>query len=181
MTKIELKTRRLVLEQLERRHAAALFESLKDATIYNFIPREPPQSEDKLAERYAHLEAGSPDRKQLWLNFAVRLMESTTYVGKVQATIEADVAHIAYLFGPRHWGQGYAREAVRALIDHLFTALGVRIVRAATDTRNDRSATLLERLGLSCVGRKENADNFKGSSSHEYFYEISRDKWDAVA
>ena len=178
MSKPELKTKRLLLEPLERRHASELFGPLSDASIYDFIPRDSPQSEEKLAERFARLEAGrSPDSKQLWLNYAVRLMEGSACIGKVQATVEADSADIAYLFSPRYWGRGYAAEAVRALIGHLFAAHGVRVVRAATDTRNTRSAALLERLGFTRTGRKDDADHFKGGPSHEFLYELRRELW----
>ncbi|MBI3288956.1 MAG: GNAT family N-acetyltransferase [Elusimicrobia bacterium] len=176
----DLETKRLVLEPIEPRHAAALFEPLRDAAIYRFIPRDPPSSVEKLAERYARLQAGDPDGKQAWLNFAVRLIEGPVYIGKVQATISADAADVAYLFSPRHWGQGYASEAVRALIDHLFAAYAVRVVRASLDTRNERSAALLERLGFARVGRADNADHFKGGPSHEFFYETVHEQWDST-
>lgn len=186
----ELKTGRLALEPLERRHAAMLFEPLSDSAIYTFIPQEPPKSVETLAERYARLSVGcSADGKKIWLNFALRKLEDDTYLGTVQATITGKRAFVAYELGPQHWGQGYAGEAVRALIGHLFSgyglvpkpAEGVEVIRAETDTRNDRSAALLKRLGFVCIERKENADHFKASPSHEYVYELLREAWNGIA
>jgi RimJ/RimL family protein N-acetyltransferase len=169
----DLKTTRLTLEPLQPHHAALLFGPLSDAAIYEFIPQNPPCSEEALAERFAKLAVGrSLDGKQIWLNFAVRLVSSAEYIGRVEATIEEAGADIAYLLNPRYWGQGYAQESVRALFEHLAIVHQVRVARAATDTRNDRSAALLKRLGFAFVGRKNDADHFKGGPSHEDAYEI---------
>ena len=187
---LELKTPRLALEPLERRHAALLFETLSDTAIYTFIPFDPPKSVETLAERYERLQVGrSANEKEIWLNFALRKLEGNVYLGTVQATITGKRAFVAYELGPRHWGQGYAGEAVRALVGHLFSsyglvpkpAEGVEVIRAETDTRNDRSAALLKRLGFACIERKETADFFKGSPSHEFIYELQREPWDVLA
>lgn len=170
-----LETERLVLETLERRHAHLLFDVLSDSAIYEYIPQDPPKTIEKLAERYAQLEVGhSTSRDEVWLNYALRKRESGTYVGTVQATVAGTRAHIAYELGPLYWGQGLASEAVRALIEHLRSAFGVDVIRAETDTRNERSGALLERLGFMLVERRENADFFKGTASHEFVYELRR-------
>ncbi len=179
---LELKTERLILEPLQKRHAVMLFETLSDPAIYTFIPFDPPQSLEALAERYAHLSVGrSASGSDIWLNFALRKLGDGSYLGTVQATITAKQAYVAYELGPKHWGKGYAAEAVGALISHLFTVYGVEVIRAETDTRNARSAGLLERLGFVQIERKENADFFKGSSSHEFVYELLQENWEGVA
>jgi RimJ/RimL family protein N-acetyltransferase len=182
MTQIlELKTDRLILEPLQPRHAPLLFDLLSDSVMYAYIPQDPPKSVEALAERYVRLEVGrSADGNDIWLNFALRQIENDAYVGTVQATVTGKRAYVAYELGPPHWGRGYATEAVRALIGYLFTVYRVEVIRAETDTRNDRSAALLKRLGFACVERKENADFFKGATSHEFVYELLLETWDGV-
>ena len=173
---MELKTERLALEPLQPRHAPLLFQTLSDPSIYTFIPFDPPKSVEALTERYGHLSVGhSADGKDIWLNFALRKLENNAYIGTVQATVTGKLAYVAYELGPQHWGKGYATEAVRALIGHLFTACGIEVIRAETDTRNDPSAALLERLGFVKIETKENADHFKGSPSHEFVYKLRRE------
>ncbi len=179
---LELKSERLALEPLQPRHAHLLFQTLSDPSIYTFIPFDPPKSVEALIERYGHLSVGhSADGKDIWLNFAIRQIENDIYVGTVQATVTGKLSYVAYELGPQYWGKGYATEAVRVLIGHLFTVHGVEVIRAETDTRNDRSATLLQRLGFVKIERKENADHFKGSPSHEFVYELLQENWDSVA
>ena len=62
------------------------------------------------------------------------------------------VSEIGYLIGPAHWGRGVAREAVSAVISHLF-ASGTRRIFADVDPDAQASARLLERLGFVCEGR----------------------------
>lgn len=70
----------------------------------------------------------------------------------VHRTAEGDVATIGYTLARAAQGQGYATEAVGAMIA-LLEAEGVRRVDAATDPDNVASSRLLLRLGFELVGR----------------------------
>ncbi len=55
-------TRRLVIEPLRAEHAAELFTLLCDPRIYEFIPEDPPVTEQALKARFDRF-ARAPDRK----------------------------------------------------------------------------------------------------------------------
>lgn len=55
---------------------------------------------------------------------------------------------LVYAFEPASWGQGYAREAVGAIVAHAREALRHKTVIAVTDIANQRSAHLLQKLGF---------------------------------
>jgi len=166
-----LATQRLILEPLTVGHAPALFALLSDPGLYTYLPGEPPVSVDALRERYVRLETRrSPDGRELWLNWAGR-QHNGAYVGLVEATVHADAtAHVAYFVFSAFQRQGFAVEAVDAVLAHLKNDIGVREVRALLDTRNDASSRLLERLGFQRVQLIKNADDFKGAPSDEYEY-----------
>lgn len=67
---------------------------------------------------------------------------SVWYTG-MKETIE-----IGYSFSSVYSGKGYAAEAVRRLIELLFTAHKVHRIQANLDARNKRSAKLCERIGM---------------------------------
>lgn len=179
MKSCSLKTERLILEKLNQSHGKSLFDVLNDSAVYSYIPQNVPRSVAELEQRYAKLEDNllAPD-KEVWLNYAVRLEQPSEYIGRVEATVkkaEADKeteAEIAYLFGSRYWGFGYASEAVQELIACLKKEYDVTVVRATSDTRNASSIKLLERLGFQCVARVDAAGYFKGQTSNEYVYEL---------
>ena len=56
---------------------------------------------------------------------------------------------IGFILHPDYWGQGFAREAVRAVVDHVFGRFfGVPAIIADVDPRNAASLALLNRLGF---------------------------------
>ena len=57
-------------------------------------------------------------------------------------------ASLGYCLRKAAWGQGYATEAARALLQWAFDALDLNRVQAGTDTRNTSSARVLEKLGF---------------------------------
>jgi RimJ/RimL family protein N-acetyltransferase len=57
-------------------------------------------------------------------------------------------AELGWVLDPAHQGQGYATEAVRALLDLCFTTLGLRRVTAGCYAGNERSWRLMERVGM---------------------------------
>ncbi len=93
----------------------------------------------------------------MWLNWAIKLVDERRYLGYVQATVYTDrSADIAYVLFYSAWGHGYAREAVRAMLDHLRLCYEVRVVRARTDCRNVRSIAVLKALEFRLAGRTRN-------------------------
>lgn len=169
-----LETERLLLEPLRREHAIALYSLLQDKRIYQYIPQEPP-SLQALQQRYQKLETRlSPDKTEVWLNWAVYIKERKSYAGYVEATISASCSgQIAYILSPLFWKQGYAHEACRHLIIHLWQNYDISEIIAEVDTRNASSILLLQRLGFIHLDTRKNADFFKGSSSDEYVYQLS--------
>jgi RimJ/RimL family protein N-acetyltransferase len=58
------------------------------------------------------------------------------------------VAELGWVLDPAHTGQGFATEAVRALVEYCFACLGVRRVVANCFLANDASWRLMERVGM---------------------------------
>jgi [ribosomal protein S5]-alanine N-acetyltransferase len=57
-------------------------------------------------------------------------------------------AEVGFLFGRRHWGQGYAAEAMAAIMEYAFDGLGLQRLWARFHAGNEKSRALLERLGF---------------------------------
>ena len=62
---------------------------------------------------------------------------------------------IGYILHPDHWGKCYAREAMTAVIAHLFETRGLEKITADVDPRNAASIGLLLRLGFSETHRAQ--------------------------
>ena len=140
---------RLAYEPLSADHAAALFGPLSDARVWHHIGPPDSTSVEQLAAEFARRAAGpSEPSTERWVNYAVRVIESNVYCGRVEATVHGTWAEIAYLFGPAFWGHGFASEAVGWLRAELRRQLGVTELWAAVRPDNERSLRLLRRMGF---------------------------------
>jgi [ribosomal protein S5]-alanine N-acetyltransferase len=174
-----LDTPRLVLEPLQARHADELWAPLSDPRLYEYVPGDPPASQAALRERFTLLSARrSPKGDQLWLNWVMRARSDGLARGRLEATVLPNgSAWIAYEVFVAHWRQGYATEGCRRMIGWLIDELGVQRVGAEVDSLNDASLRLLARLGFQRAQYRENADTFKGRTSHEWTLRLEADRF----
>jgi RimJ/RimL family protein N-acetyltransferase len=100
---------------------------------------------DELRARFLGWERRrSPDGRQAWLNWTLRLRADGRAVGWVQATVTGDSAEIAYATLAAARRRGFAAEAVRAMV----AWLGASRVEAHIDPGNRASAALARSLGF---------------------------------
>jgi len=68
------------------------------------------------------------------------------------AQLDGPAPDLGYWIGAPYWGNGYATEAARAVIDHAFTALGHEAVQAGARVTNPASRRVLEKCGFQWTG-----------------------------
>ena len=165
-------TARLRIEPLGAGHAPLLFDALADPAIYAYIPDERHASVASLAQRYALLECGAPEGTlEVWLNWALQVVETGAYIGTLQATVMLDArAFIGYVLTPSAWGRGFAAEACRWLVGGLQGRYAVDEILATVDTRNLRSARVLERLGFERIGTTP--AEIRGEATTDFRYRL---------
>jgi RimJ/RimL family protein N-acetyltransferase len=144
-----LRTERFVLRELTRADAPALYPSFSDPETMRWWSRGPFASEAELAEWL--VPEGGWDEGRSW---AVAESERGPSIARLAAIERGDgVAELGYLVTRERQGEGIAREALTALIGHLFAAGNRRRLYADTDPENTASNRLLERLGFTLEGR----------------------------
>ena len=162
-------------------HADEMFPGFQNPAIYTYIPSDVPQDLRTMKSRYARLESRlSPDGKEAWFNWVLRLKSTVQFdmpcIGFIQATLslQEKTALIAYGLFPEFWRQGYAKEALISMLDHLFSQYDVTTIEALIDTRNKASQALLATVNFQQVAFLPQADFFKGENSDEYRYRLER-------
>lgn len=78
-----------------------------------------------------------------------------------------DDVELLYGILPRYWGEGFVTEAAREVLRHGFESCGLERIVGATDTPNQRSVRVMQRLGMVFEDRRE----YKGLDT--VFYSIS--------
>jgi ribosomal-protein-alanine N-acetyltransferase len=151
----DIQTARLLLEPLVASHAEAMFSVLSEPSLHIHIDSSPPESVDALRQRYIKLEArASPDRSQLWLNWAV-VSPGVGPIGFVQATVVGTTAWVAYLLGREYWARGYASEATFAMLGYLASVHQTSLFKATVEVENSNSVALLRRIGFRLANSSE--------------------------
>lgn len=146
-----LRTERLDLEPAEARHGDIAFDAFDDERMWRYFPHLRPRDADELAERFARWRTGPPQNNPIftgWENWVARLHDGRV-AGLFQAThMRGDASLIAYSIVPPLWRQGYAREGVAAVIDHLVVDHGILHIFADISRENEASIALVQSLGF---------------------------------
>jgi RimJ/RimL family protein N-acetyltransferase len=86
-------------------------------------------------------------------------------------------AEIGYALGREHWGQGYMREALEALLGYAFGELDLQRLEADVDPRNSSSIRSLERLGFQREGYLRERWRVGGDVQDALFFGLLRREW----
>ena len=149
-----LSTERLVLEPLQESHAPELFRVLVDPIIYTFLHERPPFTEEELRARFRFLEKRlAPDGRAEWLSWMIRDQVGDGLGFLLVENYARGKAGLSVVLAPRAWRNGYAREAVAAVIRELAQQRGVAGFFAIVSPRNEPAQRLFEKLGFRRIER----------------------------
>ncbi|HEX8803548.1 MAG TPA: GNAT family protein [Acidimicrobiales bacterium] len=84
---------------------------------------------------------------------------------------------LGYAVRRDHWGQGYATEAARLVLDLAFGTLGLHRVQAACGPDNVPSRAVLARLGFRYEGRLRHHVFTNGAWRDSLLYALLEDEW----
>lgn len=162
---MELHTPRLILRTARPDDLDAMHAVLSDprATLWWSTP--PHETLEQTKAWLDGMIANGPDHPDFVVEWNGRV------IGKAGFYVMPDVGYILH---PDTWGQGLAREAVGAAIDHVFSTREVETLTADVDPENAASIRLLERLGFIRTGAAERTWNVGGVWKDSLYYGLTR-------
>jgi RimJ/RimL family protein N-acetyltransferase len=173
-----LETERLILRHFADSDLAPFLAYRNDPEVARYQAWESCTESEAIAmiEELESLQPGTPGE---WFQFAIELKETNALVGDCALKVEQNgqQAEIGFTLSRDHQGKGYASEAVLRLLDYAFGDLGLHRVIAITDTENEPSWALLERLGMRREGHFIQNAWFKGRWTSEYLYAVLDEEW----
>ncbi len=174
-----LRTARLVLRPLVDADRDDLFELHASAAVMRYWDSVPwsdaSQAERFLARCRALADEGTGIRVALEAHNGG---DFVGWMGLQRWDRENRSANLGYVLAERFWGQGYASEAARALLEWAFDAMDLNRVAAQTDTRNVASARVLEKLGFVREGTLRENVIVDGEVSDDWTFGLLRREWD---
>lgn len=179
MVQAILVTERLAFFPVTRADVDALTELDSDPEVLRYISRKPTPRraiESQVAAAIAEYER-TPGFG-LWV---ARRRSDREFLGWFALRRGDDRGHatLGYRLRRAVWGQGYASEGGRALVDYGFAQHGLSRITADTMAVNERSRRVMAAIGMSHLRtyHEEFEDPLPGTEHGEVEYQITRDEW----
>ena len=117
-------------------------------------------SDDRAMRYWSSLPHADLEQTREWLSGMIAAPAETSFDFIVELDGEAigkagcyRLPEIGYILHPEHWGKGYAREALAALIPEIFARYDLPALTADVDPDNLPSIRLVEGLGFTFTHR----------------------------
>jgi RimJ/RimL family protein N-acetyltransferase len=101
-------------------------------------------------------------------------------IGACGTDLREGVPEIGYWLGVTHWGQGYATEAARAVIDHAFGSLRHEALQAGARVSNPASRRVLEKCGFQWTGVQLTRIRAINSAAPSDRFRLDRRLWESL-
>jgi ribosomal-protein-alanine N-acetyltransferase len=175
---LPLHTPRLLLRDFILADFQAIHAYASDPEVTRFMFYGPRDEADTAAYLQRMLQSQRERPRRIW-ELAVIRREDARLIGACDVTIEENepAGDLGYIFAHEAWGQGYASEAARAMVDAGFAQLHLERVFATCAIDHSASAHVLEKVGLRRRTVLRQYKEAKGRWWDMYLYEISRTEW----
>lgn len=167
-----ISTQRLTLRPFRSADVDAVLAYADDEAFGRYIPGVPhPYGREDAESFVARMREPTEDDLQLAICLGSRV------IGGASLVITDGAAMLGYGLGRAWWGNGYATEVARALVDAAFAHPDVAVVWAWADARNTASLRVLRKAGLTPEGIARQRRTHRGERVDEHHHSILRTEW----
>ena len=151
MAECRLETGRLLLRPPEEADIPMLLPLIGDFEVARNLSRVPYPYTQVHAEEFVQLAAQQRQQGSDY-HFMITLKSDGTLLGGCGLHGNEDAIEFGYWLGKRFWGNGFATEAARALVDFAFRTLNAACLVAGWFHDNPASGRVLDKLGCTPSG-----------------------------
>ena len=175
-----LETRRLWLRWPRQADAQAIVRLAGEKAVAEMTARLPHPYPPEAADRFI-LEARRANTEGQGLTAAItRKGNGPIGMVGIAPSPEDGLPHLGYWLGAAHWGQGYATEAARAMIDAFFAYTDGRELNASARVVNPASRRVLEKCGFAFQGAGLMAFPARGGVFPVDRFRLDRRMWQSL-
>lgn len=176
---MQLPTNRLILREFVEHDWRAVLEYQSDPAYLRYNPYYYRNEQDvrSFIQMFIDWSTEVPRKKY---QFAIILKSEGRLIGNCgirMQTSRAEIADIGYEINRQYWGQGYATEAARALLEFGFNKLHLHRVWAYCIAENTASAHVLEKIGMVYEGRQRESEYMKNRWWDTLHYAVLEHEW----
>ncbi len=144
-----LETERLILRPFQLSDADDVCRICSQKRVTRFLPLPYPYT---LQDAKNWIAGQSKDEEHA--DFAIVLKKNGQLIGSISVSgiKKCQVGEFGYWIDPDFWGNGFATEAARKLIEYAFNSLGYVKLYAKHYAENPASGKVMQKCGMSLVG-----------------------------
>ncbi|MDO4940354.1 MAG: GNAT family N-acetyltransferase [Erysipelotrichaceae bacterium] len=178
MKKIE--TERLLLRKVKLEDAQAIFDNwASDEETSRYVMwdkhvslKETKNYVGKIVSNYKY---------DFYFDWLVCLKEDDEPIGEISVvnfSLKQRICEIGYCYGKKYWNKGYASEALKAVIDYMFSETNIDKVYSRHLSNNEASGKVMKKAGMKYDGELENhaVDKLTGQRVSIKYYSIEKEK-----
>jgi RimJ/RimL family protein N-acetyltransferase len=171
-------TDRLVLRRFRAADAPVLAEYRSDPDVARYQSWDAPFPLLRAETAVANFMASDPARPG-WFQYAIERAADRALIGDVAVHLHDNLlqAEIGFTVATPYQKQGFASEAVGAVLNRLFRLQGLHKVTGECDARNTPSASLMRRLGFTLEGRLREQTFLKGEWTDDLIFGLLATEW----
>src|SRR5215469_4223437 len=172
-----LTTRRLQLRHIQPSDAEAFFALYSDEETMQFYG-EPHRSLDDTRQAIEHTQARFVQHEEI--RWGITLTDEDQVIGSCgfhHFDTDFHRAETGYILNRAFWVQGIMVEAMSSILTYGFAELGLHRVEAIIDIANERSKSLLLKLGFTYEGNLRQRYSFRDHFEDEHYFGLLKDEW----
>ncbi|WP_307893218.1 GNAT family N-acetyltransferase [Bacillus swezeyi] len=173
-----LYTERLMLREMIIEDAEILYHYWSDREVTKYMNISPFTSAAQAREMIKMISDLSLEGQAN--RFSIVSKETNEVIGTCGFNMidqENSRAEIGYDLGRSHWGKGFASEAVKELIHHGFTEMGLNRIEAKVEPENTPSIKLLQQLSFQKEGLLREYERAKGVLIDVYMFSLLKKEY----
>jgi ribosomal-protein-alanine N-acetyltransferase len=177
-TEIRLIGERTQLRELRPSDGPDLFAIVGDDRVTQFMSFDSRSGEQAQASIDGAIERAKNDPR-LEYYFAITRAGDDRLIGTCRLGLAGahGAAKLGYSIAAEHWGNGYATDAARTILDYGFGSLGLHRVTAAIGPENPASHAVVKRLGFTREGVLREHVFTNGAWRDSVLYSVLAPEW----
>lgn len=176
-----LETGRLMLRPVCESDADAIFEIFGNEDVMRFYDKEAFTTLAEAEQLLSRMIKRNADG--VTMRWGITLKENDRVIGTAgfnEFVLRWGRGSIGYDILPAYWKRGYMTEALRAILNHSFTTLGLNRVEALVMPGNEASAQLLRKLGFQREGLLREYGFWKNEFQDLQMFALLKREWSSL-
>ena len=174
-----IETNRLILRKVQKEDAEPMFRNWASDPVVTKYLTWPTHESTAVTEMV--IESWLREyEKENYYQWIIELKEQEEPIGSISVVRQNDriaEAEIGYCIGSRWWRRGIVSEALSAVVEYLFTEVGMNRISARHDPNNPHSGGVMRKCGMKYEGTSRSSDRNNQGICDAANYAILRSEW----